>query len=118
MFKEHLRAIVESSDGGIASLLMDSSGIALESYSKDDAAFDINMVGVEFSVVVNSIRRATEMLEAGEAREVAVNTEKMTTIIRMLSEAYFLTLTIRPDGNLGKARYLMRTTAPKLLADL
>jgi len=118
MFKEQLRAIVDGSDGGIASLLMDSSGIALESYSKDDAAFDINMVGIEFSVVVNSIKRATEMLEAGEAREVAVNTERMTTIIRMLSEEYFLALTIKPDANLGKARYLMRTAAPKLLAEL
>ncbi len=118
MFKEHLRALVDGSDGGIASLLMDSSGIALESYSKDGAEFDINMVGIEFSVVVNSIKRATEMLEAGVAREVAVNTEKMTTVIRMLSDAYFLTLTIKPDGNLGRARYLMRTTAPKLLADL
>jgi predicted regulator of Ras-like GTPase activity (Roadblock/LC7/MglB family) len=118
MFKEQLRAIVDGSDGGIASLLMDSSGIALESYSKDGAPFDITVVGVEFSVVVNSIKRATEMLEAGAAREIAVNTEKMTTIIRMLSDAYFLTLTIRPDGNLGKARYMMRLAEPKLLADL
>jgi predicted regulator of Ras-like GTPase activity (Roadblock/LC7/MglB family) len=118
MFKDDLRAIVEGLDGGIASLLMDSSGIALESYSKDDAPFDINMIGIEFSVVVNSIKRATEMLEAGVAREVAVNTEKMTTVIRMLSEEYFLTFTLSPEGNLGKARYLMRTAAPKLLADL
>ncbi len=118
MFKEHLRAIVDSNEDGIASLLMDSSGIALDSYSRDDAEFDINMVGVEFSVVVNSIKRATEMLEAGVAREVAVNTEKMTTIIRMLSDSYFLTFTIRPEGNLGRARFLMRTAAPKLLAEL
>ena len=118
MFKEQLQAIVDGSDGGIASLLMDSSGIALDSYSKDDAAFDINMVGIEFSVVVNSIKRATEMLEAGVAREVAVNTERMTTIIRMLSSEYFLALTIKPEGNLGKARYLMRTAAPKILAEL
>ena len=118
MFKAQLQAIVDGSDGGIASLLMDSSGIALDSYSKDDAAFDINMVGIEFSVVVNSIKRATEMLEAGVAREVAVNTERMTTIIRMLSSEYFLALTIKPEGNLGKARYLMRTAAPKILAEL
>jgi len=118
MFKDELRALVDGSDGGLASLIMDSSGIALESYARDGAPFDIDMIGIEFSVVVNSIKRATEMLEAGVAREVAVNTEKMTTIIRMLSDEYFLTLTLRPDGNLGKARYLMRTAAPRLLADL
>jgi predicted regulator of Ras-like GTPase activity (Roadblock/LC7/MglB family) len=118
MFTEHLRAIVEGTDGAIATLLMDSAGIALESYSKDDAPFDINMIGIEFSVVVNSIRRATEMLEAGDAREVSVGTEKMTTIIRMLSETYFLALAMHPDGNQGKGRFMLRTAAPKLLADL
>jgi len=118
MFKEELRSIVDGSDGGIAGLVMDSSGIALESYSKDGAQFDIDLIGVEFSVVINSVKRATESLDAGGAREVAVNTEKMTTIVRMLNDSYFLALTMRPDGNLGKARYLMRTAAPKILANL
>jgi hypothetical protein len=36
----------------------------------------------------------------------------------MLSETYFLALTMKPDGNYGKGRFLMRTAAPKLLAEL
>ena len=40
------------------------------------------------------------------------------TLIRVLSETYFLALAIRPDGNFGKGRYLMRTAAPKLVAEL
>ncbi len=118
MFKEALREIVEKTDGGLAGLLMDSSGIALETYAKDDAGFDINNVGVEFGVVLTSIRRAAEMLEAGTTQEVAINTDKLVTIIRMLGETYFLALTLKPDGNFGKGRYLMRTAAPKLLAEL
>jgi predicted regulator of Ras-like GTPase activity (Roadblock/LC7/MglB family) len=118
MFKDQLRDIVDKTDGGIASLLMDSSGIALESYSRDDAPFDITTIGVEFSVVVGSIKRATAMLEAGSAHEVSIGTDKMITLIRMLSDTYFLALALRPDGNLGKGRFLMRTAAPKLLADL
>jgi predicted regulator of Ras-like GTPase activity (Roadblock/LC7/MglB family) len=118
MFKEALQDMVEKTDGGIAGLLMDSSGIALESYSKDDAPFDITTIGIEFSVVVGSIKRATESLEAGAAHEVAIGTEKMITLIRMLSETYFLALTMKPDGNYGKGRFLMRTAAPKLLAEL
>jgi predicted regulator of Ras-like GTPase activity (Roadblock/LC7/MglB family) len=118
MFKDQLRDIVDNTDGGIASLLMDSSGIALESYSREDAPFDITTIGIEFSVVVGSIKRATEMLEAGAAHEVSIGTEKMITLIRMLSDTYFLALAMRPDGNLGKGRFLMRTAAPKLLADL
>jgi predicted regulator of Ras-like GTPase activity (Roadblock/LC7/MglB family) len=118
MFKEALRNLVEGTEGGLAGLVMDSSGIALESYTKEGSLFDINTVGVEFSVVISSIRRASEMLEAGGLSEVAVGTDRLVTLIRTLGETYFLALAISPDGNLGKGRYLMRTCAPTLMAEL
>jgi predicted regulator of Ras-like GTPase activity (Roadblock/LC7/MglB family) len=118
MFKEALRDIVERTDGGIAGLLMDSSGIALETYTKESSPFDVNNVGVEFGVVLGSIKRAAEMLEAGTTQEIAINTEKLVTIIRLLGDSYFLALTLKPEGNFGKGRFLMRTAAPKLLAEL
>lgn len=118
MFKEALKSLVDQSEGGIAGLIMDSSGIALESYARDDAPLDINMVGIEFSVVISQIKRATEMLEAGQAHEVSIGTDKMITLVRMLNDTYFLALAMTPNGNFGKGRYLMRTTAPKLLSEL
>jgi len=118
MFQEALKDIVERTDGGIAGLVMDSSGIALDTYTKADAPFDINTIGVEFGVVIGSIKRAAEMLEAGNANEIAVGTDKLVTLIRTLGDTYFLALAMTPDGNFGKGRYLMRTAAPKLLAEL
>ena len=118
MFKEALQELVEGTEGGLAGLLMDSSGIALESYAKDDSPFDINTIGIEFSVVIGSIKRASEMLEAGAAHEIAVGTDRLVTIIRTLGDTYFLALAMKPDGNFGKGRYLMRTAAPKLIAEL
>jgi predicted regulator of Ras-like GTPase activity (Roadblock/LC7/MglB family) len=118
MFKEALRDLVEKTEGGIAGLVMDSEGITLDSYARADAPFDINTIGIEFGVVLGQIRRATESLEAGAAHEVAIGTDKMMTLIRVLSDTYFLALAIRPDGNFGRGRYLMRTAAPKLAAEL
>ncbi len=118
MFKETLRDLVEGTEGGLAGLLMDSSGIALESYTKADAPFDINAIGIEFGVVIGQIKRAAEMLEAGNANEIAVGTDRLITLIRMLGDTYFLALAITPGGNFGKGRYLMRTAAPKLMAEL
>src|SRR5579863_8207030 len=118
MFQDALRAIVEGTEGAVAGLVMDSEGIAVDSYARADAPFDITTVGIEYGVVLGSIKRAAESLEAGSAREVAIGTEKMITLIRTLGETYFLALAIRPDGNLGKGRFLMRTAAPKLLAEL
>lgn len=118
MFKETLRDLVEGTEGGLAGLLMDSSGITLESYTKDDSPFDINSIGIEFGVVIGQIKRAAEMLEAGSANEIAVGTDKLITVIRLLGDTYFLALAMSPGGNFGKGRYLMRTAAPKLMAEL
>jgi predicted regulator of Ras-like GTPase activity (Roadblock/LC7/MglB family) len=118
MFQDALREIVDKTDGGLASLIMDSEGIAVESYVAGDAPFDINTIGIEFGVVLGSIKRAAESLEAGKAHEVAIGTDKMITLIRTLGDTYFLAFALKPDGNLGKGRYLMRTVAPKLIAEL
>ncbi len=118
MFQAALREIVDKTEGGVAGLIMDSEGIAVDSYARDDAAFDITTVGIEFGVVLGSIKRAADSLEAGRTSEVAIGTDKIVTLIRALNDNYFLAVAVRPDGNMGKGRYLMRTAAPKLLAEL
>lgn len=118
MFKDALESVVVGTEGGLAGLLMDFEGIPLETFVRPDSEFDIETVGAEVSVVVKSIQRATENLGAGETREVSFNSAQMVTVIRVLSQNYFLAVTLKPGGNAGKARYLMRVTAPKLLAEL
>jgi predicted regulator of Ras-like GTPase activity (Roadblock/LC7/MglB family) len=117
MFKETLQGVVEGTQGGLAGLLMDFEGIPLESYAKD-GDFDIEAVGAEASVVVKAIQRATVMLDAGETREVAIQSEKMATLIRVINNDYFVAVTLAPDANLGKARFLLRVAAPKLREEL
>jgi predicted regulator of Ras-like GTPase activity (Roadblock/LC7/MglB family) len=118
MFKEALQTVVDGTDGAIAGLLMDFEGIPLESYAKPDALIDIETVGAEVSVVVKGIQRATEMLDAGETSEVSFKSDKMITLIRVINKGYFVALTLTPDANLGKGRYLLRLLAPKLADEL
>ena len=118
MFKEALQGVVEGTEGGIAGLLMDFEGIPLDSYTRPGAPFDIEVVGAEVSVVVKAIQRASEMIEAGETREVAFQSDKMTTLIRVINQTYFIAVAMEPEGNLGKGRYLLRVLAPKLAQEL
>ena len=117
MFKETLQGVVDGTQGGIAGLLMDFEGIPLESYARV-GDFDIEAVGAEASVIIKSIQRATEMLEAGETREVSFQSERMSTLIRVINDHYFVAVTLSPDGNLGKARFLLRLAAPRLRDEL
>ncbi|MGE0323658.1 MAG: hypothetical protein AB7K71_22925 [Polyangiaceae bacterium] len=118
MFREALEGVVEGTDGGLAGVLMDFEGIALETYVKPEASMDIEAIGAEVSVVVKAIQRATEMLDAGDTKEVSFKSERMVTLIRVVNEMYFLALTMKPDGNFGKGRFMLRTTAPRLLTEL
>lgn len=118
MFQALLKEVVEQTEGGLATLVMDFEGIMLDSYAKPDASMDINVVGAEFSVIIKQIQRAAEMLEAGETAEVAVCSEKLTTIIRVVNDTYFLAFSLKPDGNIGKARYMLRTRVPLLRKEL
>ena len=80
--------------------------------------FTWQAIGAEFSVVLKSIQRAAQMLEAGDTAEVAIQAEKMTTLIRVVNDTYFVAFSMTPGANIGKARYMLLTRVPALLKEL
>ena len=117
MFSAKLENAVTSVGGGYAAVLMGFDGIAVDSYSKSKDA-DIETIGMELSVLLNEARKASEQLDAGAAQEMTIRTEKMSTILRIVNADYFVAISLGPDGNLGKARYLLRLLAPEFNRDL
>jgi len=117
MFRDNLQKIVESCDGAMAGVVMGFDGIAVESVSLDPEV-DVNTISMEFSFVLTQVRKAAEILETGELEEVAIRSAKLTFLIRVLSGDYFLGLALRPAGNFGKGRFLMRMAADELRAQL
>ena len=51
---------------------------------EDDSPFDISSIGIEFSVVIGQPSAPQKMLEGGSANEIAVGTDKLITVIRLL----------------------------------
>ena len=118
MFKELLRDVVERTEGGIAGLVMGFDGITVEQYLKSGSTMDVETLGMEFSVVLGHVARAAEQLNAGAAKEVAIRADRQTTVMRFINDEYFIALTLTPEGNLGKGRFLLRMASPKLLDEL
>jgi|LNFM01.2.fsa_nt_gb predicted regulator of Ras-like GTPase activity (Roadblock/LC7/MglB family) len=118
MFKEALRDVVEHTQGGQAGLLMGFDGIAVESHVRDGVDINIETIGMEMSVVLKQLMHAVESVQAGTAQELAIQSEKLTLIVRVLNNDYYLALAVAPDGNYGKARFLLRLAAPKILSAL
>ncbi len=119
MFKEILQEVVDNTDGGVAGLIMGFDGIAVDQYvSTEQSPVDVATVGMEFSVILKGIRDAAQLLDSGSAEEVSIKSERLTTLIRLINDEYFVAVTIKPSGNLGKARFLLRTRTPRLLNSL
>lgn len=118
-FRAHLESVVSQVDGALACSVMGFDGIAVETYQKDEAAeLDLGSAWVEYANLLTQLRHAAELLKTGAVQEVSVNSEKVLTLIRLVSPDYFLVLALRAEGNYGKGRYVLRVTAPKVRAEL
>jgi predicted regulator of Ras-like GTPase activity (Roadblock/LC7/MglB family) len=120
-FREHLEQVCRDVDGAIACSLMGVDGIEVDTHLDPRAAgteVDLKSLLVEYSAVFRSAREAAAAHEAGGVAEVAISTDKVTAVARQVSPEYFMVVALKPGGNLGKARFLLRVTAPKLGSEL
>ena len=120
-FRESIQNLLDKVDGGVACVIMGFDGITLDACSKDGQAAALPVVqtlSMEFAHLIAQARRTLTSLDAGELEEFTLRTDVLTLVVRVLTPEYFLGCAILPDGGLGRARYLMRVTAPTLRADL
>ncbi|MBX7098192.1 MAG: hypothetical protein K1X89_10810 [Myxococcaceae bacterium] len=122
-FLTHLESIVSQVDGAIACSVMGFDGIAVETHqatAQAEAAtsMELSNAWVEYANILQQLKNAAEVLKTGAVAEVSVNSEKLITLMRLVNPDYFLVLGLKPEGNYGKARYVLRVTAPKVKAEL
>ena len=112
-FEGILREIVEGCGGGIGAALMGSDGIPIAEFVAPQApdgplTEDIGVAGVEFGRILEETRKAADALGGGAVVETLVVLARFSLLFRSVDDETFLVVALTPDGNLGKARYLMR----------
>ena len=114
-----LREIVDGCGGGIGAALMGNDGIAIEQVTGSNAAAspladDIATAGTEFGRILEEIRQASDAVAGGAVQEATIVLSRVVLVFRSVDEDTFLALGLTPDGNLGKARYLIRRHLPAI----
>ena len=123
VFAETLRAMVDGCGGGIAAALMGRDGIPIEQVAASDASSaalmeDVGVAGVEFGRIVDEVRKASDSLAGGQPRECIFVLQRFTIVVHGVDDETFVALVLTPDGNLGKARYLIRRHLMAIRAEL
>jgi predicted regulator of Ras-like GTPase activity (Roadblock/LC7/MglB family) len=118
IFEEVVVKVVEEVHGSMASVIMGRDGIALSQHLAEGVTIDLETLGVEYSNLLAEVTRASQAIGSGDVHEVCLLTDQYMIVIRAINPEYFIALIMSPRGNLGKGRFLLRTSAPKIAAEL
>src|SRR5512135_1850391 len=112
-FSEVLKETVEKVDGAVSAMIIASDGIPVQEYSPE-RLIDLTGLGAEASAMIRDIGLAAENLGLGEAREFSIVSDTCGIIMRRINNDYYLALVIKPEGNYGKGRFILKTAVPKI----
>ncbi len=115
-FSEILKEVVNGTEGALGALIVGLDGIPVEEYSVS-GEMDLQSMTVEYSSLLKEIEKGSQAAQVGSTREVSVIADKAMIVLRRLNNEYFFVLIIRPEGNFGKGRFLLRMSVPKLLKE-
>lgn len=105
-------------EGTFSVALAGADGIPVEVEEDGNAPVSAEVVCAEMTGVLRSLGTFLNSTNSGEAEEIVLRTEKYFVILRVINKEYYLFSLLSSDGNLGKARYLLRKSGEKLKKEL
>lgn len=124
-FETTLQSIVDECGGGYSAALMGLDGIPIsqvrstrEESPSDPLDGDVSVAGIEFGRIFAEMAKASDALGTGGVRESVILLDRVSLVFHAIEDDIVLVLALRPDGNLGKARYLIRRNLMAIRADL
>jgi predicted regulator of Ras-like GTPase activity (Roadblock/LC7/MglB family) len=112
-FSEVLKETVEKVDGAVSAMIISTDGISVQEYASEKLV-DLTGLSAEASAMIKDISMAADNLGLGEAKEFSIISDRCGIIMRKINTDYYLALVIKPEGNYGKGRFILRTAIPKL----
>ena len=114
MFERTLADLLETVDGSLMSALLGYDGIDLARAVKPSVRGQTDHLVVETAALMNRLRQVAEHLRMGAVKELSIEAEELLLLLRPIDERYLLAIALKPDGNLGMARYQLAAKAPEL----
>lgn len=104
-------------DGAVSAMIIGTDGIPVEEFALQKM-LNLDDLSAEASQMIKDINIAAESLGLGEAREFSIMSDLCGIIMRKINAEYYLAIVIKPDGNHGKGRFVLRSVAPTLESEL
>jgi len=115
-FSDILKQVVNGTEGALGALVVGLDGISVEEFSVS-SEINLQSMTVEYSSLLKEIEKGSQNADMGSTKEVTVIADKAMIMLRRLNSEYFFVLVMKPEGNFGKGRFLLRMSVPKLLKE-
>jgi predicted regulator of Ras-like GTPase activity (Roadblock/LC7/MglB family) len=112
-FLEVLKETVGKVDGAVSAMIICSDGISVQEYAVEKL-IDLTGLSAEASSMIRDINLASDNLKLGEAKEFSIISDRCGIIMRRIKREYYLALVIKPEGNYGKGRFVLKTVIPRI----
>jgi predicted regulator of Ras-like GTPase activity (Roadblock/LC7/MglB family) len=112
-FSEALKEMVMKVDGAASAMIIGADGMPVEEFAAE-RLISLDDLGAESSQMIRDINLAAGNLGIGEAREFSIISDRCGIIMRKITPEYYMALVIRPDGNYGKGRFILKSYVPRL----
>ncbi|MDA8155618.1 MAG: hypothetical protein M0Z52_04060 [Actinomycetota bacterium] len=113
-FSEALKEMTSRVEGAVSAMIIGADGMPVEEYTPGERLLDLEDLGAEASRMIRDVNAAAEGLRIGNAREFALIADSCGIILRKITEEYYLALVLRPEGNYGKGRFVLKSVVPKI----
>ncbi len=125
VFRATLETVCRDLHGAVAATVMGVDGLPVETLmvgpspgGADGRSAEIDALLVEYSSVLEQLRRSAEVFGAGALEELTVTSANLTVILRVLTKDYFVAVAIAPGSSTGRGRFLLRTRTDSLVPEL
>jgi predicted regulator of Ras-like GTPase activity (Roadblock/LC7/MglB family) len=112
-FTEVLKDSVHQVNGAVSALILGVDGMPVEEYT-EEKLISLDDLSAEASQLMKNIDTAADGLGLGEAREFSIVSDLCGIIMRKINPEYYIALVIKPDGNYGKGRFVLRSLVPRI----
>jgi predicted regulator of Ras-like GTPase activity (Roadblock/LC7/MglB family) len=112
-FSVILKEAVARVDGAMSAMIIGIDGMPVEEYTVEKT-ISLDDLSAESSQMMKDIDTAAKGLGLGLAREFSIISDVCGIIMRKINPEYYIALIVKPDGNYGKGRYVLRSIIPSL----
>lgn len=99
--------------------IVGTDGLSVEMVVSEDSPYeDIELLELELAGLASASNATSMRLGTGPVLDLIIESDYLTYLISLITSGYYAVLGIQPEGNIGRARFLIRQLVNRLQTEL